>query len=125
MVTRPSHLQPHRGFTLIELLVVIAIIGMLVAMLIPAVQAGREAARRTQCANHLRQIGLACLGFESARGALPPSGLVGSGSATWAVMILPFIEEGGGYAQWDVERSYYQQEQQARHFRIVVQRGQP
>ena len=57
------------GFTLVELLVVIAIIGILVAMLLPAVQAAREAARRVQCVNHLKQLAIGCLNFESAFGA--------------------------------------------------------
>ncbi|MCC7473866.1 MAG: DUF1559 domain-containing protein, partial [Pirellulales bacterium] len=73
---RPSTLdsRPLHGFTLIELLVVIAIIGVLVAILLPAVQAAREAARRTQCRNHLKQVALSALNFESARRFLPGHG---------------------------------------------------
>ena len=92
----------HRGFTLVELLVVIAIIGILVGLLLPAVQMIREAARRTACKNNLRQIGLALLNYESAHQYFPPGQ---TWSATkevnpnrigysWFVQTLPFIEQG-------------------------------
>ncbi len=87
----------HRGFTLVELLVVIAIIGVLVALLLPAVQAAREAARRTQCANHLKQIGLAVHNFHDTQGGLPPLMLGRRRPTFWAV-ILPYMEQG---VVWD------------------------
>ena len=86
------------GFTLVELLVVIAIIGILIALLLPAVQAAREAARRMQCANHLKQCALAILNYESTHGCLPPGGLCYNG-LSWNVFILPYIEKQQLYDQ--------------------------
>jgi prepilin-type N-terminal cleavage/methylation domain-containing protein/prepilin-type processing-associated H-X9-DG protein len=83
----------RKGFTLVELLVVITIIGILIALLLPAVQAAREAARKMQCANNLKQVGLAILNYENASNVLPPGGLSKSGIGTsWWVRILPYIE---------------------------------
>jgi len=90
-----------RGFTLVELLVVIAIIGVLVALLLPAVQAAREAARRTQCTNNLKQVGLALQTFHSAQNHFPPgyawqegmTGGDGDTEATWITFLLPYLDE--------------------------------
>ncbi|MBN2290810.1 MAG: DUF1559 domain-containing protein [Pirellulales bacterium] len=93
----------QRAFTLVELLVVIAIIGILIALLLPAVQAAREAARRMQCTNNLKQMGIAVHGWHDARGAIPPCLLTGRGHATWAGIILPFLENGILYDQCEIE----------------------
>jgi prepilin-type N-terminal cleavage/methylation domain-containing protein/prepilin-type processing-associated H-X9-DG protein len=122
--------RTYRGFTLVELLVVIAIIGVLVALLLPAVQAAREAARRSQCANNFKQVGLAQHNYNSAKKRFPPGDLHviashwppgGAGSTCgsmplivapnkvgnypngygWSVFILPYLEEETVYDQFD------------------------
>lgn len=96
------------GFTLVELLVVIAIIGVLVALLLPAVQAAREAARRTQCTNNLRQITIASHNFHDTHLFLPPA-FIGDNSdtpngwATWGALVLPFAEGNNQYNLWDIK----------------------
>jgi prepilin-type N-terminal cleavage/methylation domain-containing protein len=96
----------QRGFTLVELLVVIAIIGILIALLLPAVQAAREAARRAQCMNNLKQIGLAMLTYEDSYKALPIGSYAGSTTGTWQVAILPYIEQQAAFIQWQPGASY-------------------
>ena len=106
---RGRTLGSRGGFTLIELLVVIAIIAILVAILLPAVQQAREAARRAQCKNHLKQLGLAVMNYESTFSCLPPAavltyqGNINDGtaqrqySASWITRCLPYLEAQGFY----------------------------
>ena len=87
---------------------VIAIIAVLIALLLPAVQQSREAARRAQCANHLKQIGLAIHNFEQVQQTLPSS-RIGPQHATWFVEILPFMEQVNLYNSWNLTNTYYLQ----------------
>lgn len=104
-----SKLRPPRAFTLVELLVVIAIIGILVGLLLPAVQSAREAARRMQCSNNMKQIGLAAHNYESVHKRLPAgwnaSSVVGDPGWGWATALLPMMEGGNIQQQIDVRLS--------------------
>ncbi len=102
--------HPFSAFTLVELLVVITIIGILIALLLPAVQAAREAARRMQCSNNLKQIALATHNYESVFKTFPygGSGWVGpnSGAPNWLVLIMPYTELSNVAERWDMATNY-------------------
>ncbi len=108
-----KRISKRGGFTLVELLVVIAIIGILVGLLLPAVQAAREAARRMQCSNNLKQLSLSLHNYESSYKRFPigytdnfansgtPVGLPGAdGGWSWMAAVLPFIEQGACTKPW-------------------------
>lgn len=97
----------RRGFSLIELLVVIAIVGVLAGLLLPAVQRAREAARRAQCLNHLKQLGLAVHNFENSRGGLPPIGTKPT-DHSWVTLILPYLEQTGLENLYDYGHYWYE-----------------
>ena len=116
-VLRPC---PRRGFTLVELLVVIAIIGILIALLLPAVQAAREAARRTQCANNLIQLGIALHNYELGHEVFPPGVVDTKGPIrnephgyhmSWIAQVLPQIEEGNAFNLIDFKVGVYDKKQ--------------
>ncbi len=134
---RCAQLRPPKesGFTLVELLVVIAIIGVLISLLLPAVQAARESARRIQCTNNLKQIALATLNYESSYGLLPRSGRIaveelifeGNGKKTlyaaanhqagtqtsWAVDLLPYVEQQNLFDVFDLSKTVFEQASEA------------
>lgn len=127
--TLPSG-RSRAGFTLIELLVVMAIISILISLLLPAVQKAREAANRTSCLNNLKQLGLAVLNFESARKCLPPARIMRMnkdnddddmkirGGATWAVYLLPYLEQDNAYQWWNFDLWYHYQDVRVRQFNV-------
>src|SRR5262245_22978613 len=104
----PSTRDRQSGFTLIELLVVIAIIGVLIALLLPAVQKVREAANRTHCANNLKQMGIAIHNFHGMHGTLPPD-RIANDWPTWAVLLLPYLEQDSAYRLWNLQYRYGEQ----------------
>ena len=121
--------RPRRGFSLVELLVVIAIIAVLTSLLLPAVQAAREASRRISCVNNLKQLSLAVTTFEVAHNKLPPAAVMEKidpiviGGRTifgefdpkfgkmfsWVVLVLPYMEEGNLYSQFEFDRTVLEQ----------------
>ena len=110
MVTEHNR-YTKRAFTLVELLVVIAIIGILVALLLPAVQSAREAARRTQCKNNLKQIGIATQLFHDTTKHMPPPKLGHTSfdaRGNMFVLLLPYLEEGAYFDQYDLKERIYE-----------------
>lgn len=121
---RTSKLLSRRGFTLVELLVVIAIIGVLVALLLPAVQAARESARRMSCSNNVKQIVIAAHNFHDTKGYFPPGALRSGADAStsevskkfgvttnnvnhsWAIFVLPFMEQSNLYDRYDFNSNW-------------------
>jgi prepilin-type N-terminal cleavage/methylation domain-containing protein len=109
------HRLLRRGFTLVELLVVIAIIGVLVALLLPAVQSARESARRMQCSNNVKQIGIGLHGFHDTHGFLPAGGVTkaearlqipGGVLHGWGVFLLPYVEQKALYDQYRLDKDF-------------------
>ncbi|MEM7314421.1 MAG: DUF1559 domain-containing protein [Planctomycetota bacterium] len=125
MVSSTSRVS-RRAFTLVELLVVIAIIGMLVTLLLPAVQQAREAARMLQCKNHLRNIGLATINHHDSLNAFPPARLRAridygennceSTQASWLVRILPYLEEASIASEWNVYADFDEHDPSVREY---------
>src|ERR1700722_18918682 len=121
MLFSDTNAKRKTGFTLIELLVVIAIIAILISLLLPAVQSAREAARRAQCVNNLKQIGLATLNFESTYNQLPPDALklavpdtnvdaqaaIPNDCASYLTQLLPYLEQNNVYNLINISQSTF------------------
>lgn len=132
--------RPFRAFTLVELLVSIAIISVLISMLLPAVQSAREAARRVQCMNNLKQLSLAALKYETSAGVLPPSAVLQSlekesrdldgfnypvvdhnqgKQFSWTVLLLPHLEQQNLFDQFDMDRTVFEQDSEPQQEQIA------
>jgi prepilin-type N-terminal cleavage/methylation domain-containing protein len=127
---RAYFLRRPTAFTLIELLVVIAIIGSLVALLLPAIQAAREAARASECRNNLKQIALATLNHESVFKVFPPARLRAredygdnnceSSQPSWIVRIMPFLESNAAASRWKLYQTYESHDDATRNFNFSI-----
>lgn len=120
---RPAH-DKRLGFTLVELLVVIAIIGILVALLLPAIQAAREAARRTQCINHLKQISLATQNYLSARKTFPPGGHLCEISGLY-LDTIPYVEDENLYDQLDTSKNLWSRGSVSTANQVLIKKWEP
>ena len=130
LAEREEYDGPRSGFTLVELLVVIAIIGILIGMMMPAVGAMHEAARRTTCQSHLARLGLALQRYESSNGTLPAGTTDAQGpihsspqgiALSWTVRLLPYIDEQGTFRHVDLDAGAYSEKNApVRNLRIVA-----
>ncbi len=108
------HCSRRRAFTFLELLIVLALVAVLIAFLVPAVQKVRESSNRTQCMNNLKQLAMGCHRYDQVNKFLPPARIGRDAYATWPVLIMPFIDQNGIYAQWDIRQGFSSQTAGAR-----------